>query len=383
MRIGLIFGVLAMTALVFFTAIQSVPVQASRTVAQPSSDTIVDKEEHAKAVEENTGLRTALAELEEKNTTLLSTLEDARAEKEQLEIDVAALQSATAQSAELEANERALSQSLAALEEELAATQKASHAFQTEAQAKTAEIIQTNDKIATLEANIAELERAGKVAAQKTLALEAKLQDAQIASENTPADTAIVAERDAAINELAALKQETEEQAQFTAEMVELVAAMKSRISALQADASEQETTIAALSAVNQVAPTPAISPAAICQARSDELTVAIDFTGGTTSISEQTANALNELTDIVAECVGKDVLLEIEGHTDNSGRMASNLLLSNGRANAVRTFLADKGIPTGSMRAVGYGASDPIADNSTPEGRSQNARIVFDWEMK
>jgi outer membrane protein OmpA-like peptidoglycan-associated protein len=379
MRIGLIFGVLALTALVFFTAIQTLPVEASRSVAQSEMADAVDQETHAKAVEENSSLRAALAELEEKNSTLLSDLDGARTEKEQLELNLAALQATEAQTAELKAQDHALLESLTALQDELSESKKSASAFQSEAQAKAAEISLKSEKIAALEASITELERVGEASAQKASELEAALNE-KIASADVTAQTDVIAERDSAVKELAALKKENEEQAQVTTEMVELVNAMKSRMSELQADLSEQEDTIVALNASIQA---PTVLPATICQARSDALTGAISFAGGTTAISDQTAGLLNELTEVVSECLAQDVLLEIEGHTDNAGGVASNLLLSNGRANAVLAFLEENGIPSGSMRAVGYGASDPVADNATPEGRSQNERIVFDWEMK
>jgi outer membrane protein OmpA-like peptidoglycan-associated protein len=379
MRIGLIFGVLALTALVFFTAIQTLPVEASRSVAQSEMADAVDQETHAKAVEENSSLRAALAELEEKNSTLLSDLDGARTEKEQLELNLAALQATEAQTAELKAQDHALLESLTALQDELSESKKSASAFQSEAQAKAAEISLKSEKIAALEASITELERVGEASAQKASELETALNE-KIASADVTAQTDVIAERDSAVKELAALKKENEEQAQVTTEMVELVNAMKSRMSELQADLSEQEDTIVALNASIQA---PTVLPATICQARSDALTGAISFAGGATAISDQTAGLLNELTEVVSECLAQDVLLEIEGHTDNAGGVASNLLLSNGRANAVLAFLEENGIPSGSMRAVGYGASDPVADNATPEGRSQNERIVFDWEMK
>lgn len=380
MRIGLIFGVLALTAIVFFTAIQTVPVEASRSSAQSEMADAVDREKLAETIQENSSLRTELAALEEKNSTLNSTLDGARAEKDKLEIDLAALQATEAHKAELDADDRALLESLTALQEELSEAKKTAKAFQDEAQAKAAEISQTREAIASLEANIAELERAGEASAMKASELEDQL-NAKIASENVAVSTEVIEERDLALNELANLKKESEEQAQFTSEMVELVNAMKSRISVLQSDLVEQENTISTLNTSNQA---PSVSPAVICQARSDALTGAINFAGGTTAISEQNASLLKELAGIVSECVAENnVMLEIEGHTNNSGGVASNLLLSNGRANAVMAFLAENGIPNGSMRAVGFGASDPIADNATPEGRSQNERIVFDWELK
>ena len=69
---------------------------------------------------------------------------------------------------------------------------------------------------------------------------------------------------------------------------------------------------------------------------------------------------------------------LEIQGHTDNVGNADSNLKLSNARANSVVYYLAKHGIDIRKLSAKGYGASVPIFDNATPEGRAKNRRVVM-----
>lgn len=69
---------------------------------------------------------------------------------------------------------------------------------------------------------------------------------------------------------------------------------------------------------------------------------------------------------------------LIVEGHTDNIGDDDYNLDLSNRRARAVFYYLTLKGIEEDRVKATGYGASRPIADNSTAEGRAKNRRIEF-----
>lgn len=66
---------------------------------------------------------------------------------------------------------------------------------------------------------------------------------------------------------------------------------------------------------------------------------------------------------------------VEIQGHTDSIGAGAYNQALSQRRAEAVRQFLVQKGISEGRIRARGYGASQPIADNRTEAGRALNRR--------
>ncbi|CAJ0791012.1 Peptidoglycan-associated lipoprotein [Ralstonia condita] len=70
------------------------------------------------------------------------------------------------------------------------------------------------------------------------------------------------------------------------------------------------------------------------------------------------------------------DWKLTIEGHTDSSGGDAHNQDLSQRRAASVRQYLIDAGIPADRLTAQGFGASRPVAPNTTPAGRAQNRRV-------
>ncbi len=70
---------------------------------------------------------------------------------------------------------------------------------------------------------------------------------------------------------------------------------------------------------------------------------------------------------------------LEIQGHTDNIGSLASNMKLSQTRANSVVEFLNKNGISKDRLIATGLGPNRPVATNDTPAGRAQNRRV----EMK
>ncbi|MGE5315912.1 MAG: OmpA family protein [Acidobacteriota bacterium] len=72
------------------------------------------------------------------------------------------------------------------------------------------------------------------------------------------------------------------------------------------------------------------------------------------------------------------DVNVEISGHTDNTGSQKLNQSLSLKRAQAVKNWLVRHGIPSRRLRTVGKGSAEPVADNSTPEGRAENRRIEF-----
>jgi len=66
----------------------------------------------------------------------------------------------------------------------------------------------------------------------------------------------------------------------------------------------------------------------------------------------------------------------EISGYTSNMGDAARNLLLSRGRALAVKRYLVRQGVPAASLTSVGYGAAHPITSNATVAGRRQNMRV-------
>jgi Outer membrane protein and related peptidoglycan-associated (lipo)proteins len=66
---------------------------------------------------------------------------------------------------------------------------------------------------------------------------------------------------------------------------------------------------------------------------------------------------------------------IQINGHTDNVGKLNDNMLLSNNRAQAVVNYLVKKGIAPSRLSYKGFGPNEPVADNATEEGRAQNRR--------
>ena len=82
------------------------------------------------------------------------------------------------------------------------------------------------------------------------------------------------------------------------------------------------------------------------------------------------------ELDELVSYMKWKEnERIEIGGHTDNVGNDPDNLKLSQQRAEAIRQYLIKKGIQPARIIAKGYGATEPVADNSTDEGRQKNRR--------
>jgi len=80
-----------------------------------------------------------------------------------------------------------------------------------------------------------------------------------------------------------------------------------------------------------------------------------------------QVAQALNQ---------SKGAPLVIEGHTDNQGSDTFNKSLSEKRAQAVKDFLVKSGYDSSLIQVSGMGEADPVADNTSPEGRANNRRV-------
>jgi outer membrane protein OmpA-like peptidoglycan-associated protein len=70
------------------------------------------------------------------------------------------------------------------------------------------------------------------------------------------------------------------------------------------------------------------------------------------------------------------DQHVAIEGHTDSTGSVDHNLVLSQRRAEAVLSLLSSQGLDRTRLESMGFGMERPVADNTTAEGRSRNRRV-------
>ena len=101
-----------------------------------------------------------------------------------------------------------------------------------------------------------------------------------------------------------------------------------------------------------------------------------IEFETGKATIKQKSFPLLDQIAATFIE--NKNYIIEVQGHTDNTGKDEANRKLSDKRANAVKDYLVKKGVPADRMTAVGYGPDKPIADNSTKAGRAKNRRVEF-----
>lgn len=94
---------------------------------------------------------------------------------------------------------------------------------------------------------------------------------------------------------------------------------------------------------------------------------------------SNLTADSRPVLDEVAADLKRYPRLrVELQGHTDSVGADAYNLKLSAERANSVRVYLIQQGVPEQQLTSRGYGEDQPVADNKTEEGRAQNRRVVM-----
>lgn len=102
-----------------------------------------------------------------------------------------------------------------------------------------------------------------------------------------------------------------------------------------------------------------------------------VEFESGSAILTAVGQRILDEMAVALNKVGNKSV--KIIGHTDSQGNPVTNLGLSLQRANAVRDYLAARGVNKTLLNTEGLGANQPIADNATEEGRRRNRRIEFE----
>jgi outer membrane protein OmpA-like peptidoglycan-associated protein len=117
--------------------------------------------------------------------------------------------------------------------------------------------------------------------------------------------------------------------------------------------------------------------PKAVLKAKKIELKEAVYFDVDRASIQERSFQLIDDISRILVDNPQVKVVT-IEGHTDSTGSAERNLLLSQQRADAVKTFLVRKGVAPERIDAKGFGQTRPVADDRTPAGRAKNRRVEF-----
>ncbi len=105
--------------------------------------------------------------------------------------------------------------------------------------------------------------------------------------------------------------------------------------------------------------------------------TQSVAFNSGSATLKTESYESLNAVARLLAD--NPEIKLALSGYTDNTGNADNNLRLSRQRAAAVKAYLVEQGITEARITSEGYGVADPIAGNTTAEGRAINRRV----EMK
>jgi len=101
-----------------------------------------------------------------------------------------------------------------------------------------------------------------------------------------------------------------------------------------------------------------------------------VHFRTNSDEILPQSYPMLNEVVGILK--TNPDMRIRVEGHTDGVGDDRVNLELSQRRADSVRRYVVDQGVPSGQVDAAGHGETRPLASNDTRAGRARNRRVEF-----
>ena len=112
------------------------------------------------------------------------------------------------------------------------------------------------------------------------------------------------------------------------------------------------------------------------CELKEEITLPGVNFESNSDRLLPGAANTLDKVVATLKRY--PEIKVEIGGHTDSDGEAAYNESLSARRAATVVDYLASRGIDEGRMNAVGYGESQPVADNGTAAGKAENRRVVL-----
>jgi outer membrane protein OmpA-like peptidoglycan-associated protein len=334
-----IFGIDRKTPLELFEARNSVRIAHIALADKYAASTLAKAEQQLKSAEEIYARKSDKKSVIAAAREVVQTAEEARvmAVKQKAEEDAQARVAAEKRAAE----ERA-TKARADADAEVKRRQEADQArAQAEAAKADAERMKQEAEKAAAEAA-----RQKQEADQATAAAVAQQQAAQ-------ADAAQAAkDRAAAVAQQRAAEAETQ----------------KARQAAAQAEAEKAQLRAQLLSQLNSILQTRDSARGLIVN-MSDVL-----FDTGSYTLKPGAREKLAKISGIVLAHPG--LMLQIEGHTDSVGGDEFNQQLSERRADSVRDFLAEQGVAASSITARGFGKTQPVASNDTPEGRQRNRRV-------
>jgi peptidoglycan-associated lipoprotein len=161
----------------------------------------------------------------------------------------------------------------------------------------------------------------------------------------------------------------------------EHVAAVDTKVQATQSQVDQQQTHLSQLDQSTKDALDRATAAGKLAEGKflysmvlSDD---SVKFPVDSSKLSPEAQQRLSDFADKL-KTDNRNVYLEIQGHTDAKGPDPLNEQLGEKRAEAVRLFMNQHGVPLNRMATISYGKQDPVADNKTRHGRAENRRVVL-----
>ncbi len=161
----------------------------------------------------------------------------------------------------------------------------------------------------------------------------------------------------------------------------EHVAAVDAKVQATQGQVDRHETHLTQLDQATKEALDRATAAGKLAEGKflysmvlSDD---SVKFPVDSAKLSPEATQRLTDFADKLKND-NRNVYLEIQGHTDSRGSDSTNQKLGEQRAEAVRLFMNQHGVPLNRMSTISYGKKDPVTDNKTRANRAQNRRVVL-----
>lgn len=329
---GAIFGIDRKTPLELFEARNAVRIARIAQADKYAAASLARAEQQLQGAEDIYRGRSQKKSVEAAAREVVETAEEARV-------------MAVKQKAELDAQAKAAADKKAAEDQAASEMKRRQDAEQARLQAEAAKAEAVRMK-QEAEKAAADAARQKQEAEQATAAAVAQQQAAQAAAEQAARDRA------AAVDQQRAAEAEAE----------------KARQAAARAEAEKGDLRAQLLNQLNSILQTRDSARGLIVN-MSDVL-----FDTGSYTLKPGAREKLAKISGILLAHPG--LTMQIEGHTDSVGTDDFNQQLSERRADSVRDFLAEQGVPASSITAHGFGKTQPVATNDTADGRQRNRRV-------
>jgi len=120
--------------------------------------------------------------------------------------------------------------------------------------------------------------------------------------------------------------------------------------------------------------PQPEVKKPTVFEGKKNWVLKGVKFATNSAKLDKGSFALLDEAVQVLKD--NPNLKIEVQGYTDNVGKVEANQTLSQARAASVKDYFTSKGIAASRLTAIGYGSANPVADNTTPAGRAENRRI-------